>query len=376
AWEELWGVTLDQLADYNILHDPQLEAKGVSPYIHRAFAGEAVTIPAVEYDPAQTLPGLARHEDSRRWVAAVAYPLKDRQGRVREVVLIHQDISERKRAEEALRVSEERFRTFVDHAADGFFLHEQETARVLDVNRRACESLGYTRDELIGMTPFDFDPDVTPALVEGRIRKLFSGEMIAFESRHRRKDGTVFPVEIRGKAFWEGSRGFIVSLVRDITDRKRAEEALRESERRFRTLAEALPHLVWTCEPDGTPDYLNARHTEYTGLTLDQLRGQDWRLNLHPEDVTRVHELFTRSIATGERFEAEYRVRRADGAFRWNLARVLALRDDSGRITKWFGSSMDNDDQKRAAEALREAKEAAEAANRAKDEFQANVSHE
>src|SRR5262249_17496521 len=142
------------------------------------------------------------------------------------------------------RSSEQRFRVFVDHAADSFFLHGEE-ARVLDVNRRACESLGYTRDELIGMTPFDFDADLTPALVEDRVRKLIAGETIAFEARHRRKDGTVFPVEIRGRAFWEGGRGFLVTMARDITDRKRAEEALRESEERFRILAKATNDAVW-----------------------------------------------------------------------------------------------------------------------------------
>ena len=167
-----------------------------------------------------------------------------------------------------------------------------------------------------------------------------------------------------------------MALARDITEHKRAEEALRESERRFRTLAEALPHMVWTAEPDGATDYFNARTTEYTGLTPEQLRGWDWRSTIHPEDLPRCLELWTRSIATGEPYEIEFRVRRADGAFRWHLARALALRDDSGRITKWFGSCIDIDDQKRAEEALREAKEAAEAANRAKDEFLANVSHE
>src|SRR5208337_525742 len=318
AWEELWGVTLDQLADYNILHDPQLEAKGVSPYIHRAFAGEAVTIPAVEYDPAQTLPGLARHEDSRRWVAAVAYPLKDRQGRVREVVLIHQDISERKRAEEALRVSEERFRTFVDHAADGFFLHEQETARVLDVNRRACESLGYTRDELIGMTPFDFDADVTIALIEGRIRKLFSGEMIAFESRHRRKDGTVFPVEIRGKAFWEGGRGFIVSLVRDMTERKRAEEALRESEERFRGTFENA--AVGIAHEDLAGRFLrfNKRFCAILGYESEELVGKTLPDVTHPEDLADDLAKFG-ALTRGETssYTMEKRFFRKDGAAIW-----------------------------------------------------------
>ena len=162
----------------------------------------------------------------------------------------------------------------------------------------------------------------------------------------------------------------------DIEDQKRAQEALRDSEQRFRILAEALPHMVWTAEPDGATDYYNARTAEYIGLTTEQLQGWGWRSSIHPEDLPRCLELWTRSIETGEPYEIEFRVLRADGAFCWHLARALSLHDESGRITKWFGSCIDIDDQKRAQEALREAKEAAEAANRAKDEFLANVSHE
>jgi PAS domain S-box-containing protein len=109
-------------------------------------------------------------------------------------------VAQRKRAEEALRASEQRFRTFVDHAADAFFLQDEQV-RFLDVNRQACESLGYTWDELVGMTPFDFVPDLTPAQVEDFVRQVDAGKTGAFEARHRRKDGTLFPVELRGKAF-------------------------------------------------------------------------------------------------------------------------------------------------------------------------------
>jgi PAS domain S-box-containing protein len=108
AWSQLWGVTLEQVADYNILADPQLEAKGILPYIRRAFAGEAVRIPAIEYDPDVTLPGRTQHKDPGRWVSAVAYPLKDEAGEITEIVLIHTDITAEKRAEAALREADRR----------------------------------------------------------------------------------------------------------------------------------------------------------------------------------------------------------------------------------------------------------------------------
>src|SRR5215813_8901530 len=141
-----------------------------------------------------------------------------------------QEITELTQAEEALRAAERRFRVFVDHAADAFFMTDEQ-GRVLDVNQRACEARGYTRDELIAMPPYDFTADLNPTVVEDRVRRLLAGETIVFEDRYLRKDGTVFPVEVRGKAFWEGGRAFIVYLPRDVTDRKRAEEGVAERAR-------------------------------------------------------------------------------------------------------------------------------------------------
>src|SRR5271163_4202736 len=132
------------------------------------------------------------------------------------------DLTERKRAEEELRASEARFRTFVDHATDTFMLHGED-GTILDVNRRACESLGYSRDELIGMAPADFDPDADRTFHNDIWRRLGAGEIFTFERRHRRKDGTEFPVEVRMRELWQGGRRFGVSLTRDITERKQAE---------------------------------------------------------------------------------------------------------------------------------------------------------
>lgn len=132
------------------------------------------------------------------------------------------DITERRRAEDELRASEARFRTFVDHATDAFFLHSDQGI-ILDVNRQACESLGYTREELIGMTPYNFDPGANPAFHQQLTIRMNAGEVVEFESTHQRKDGTVFPVEVRIRPFWQGDRQFRLSLARDITERKKLE---------------------------------------------------------------------------------------------------------------------------------------------------------
>ena len=136
------------------------------------------------------------------------------------------DISDLRETEVALRASEQRFRTFVDHAADAFFLHDDQ-GRIIDMNRAACDGLGYTREELVGMNPLDMYPDLTPANFDQILCDLKAEKTVEFESFYRRKDGTIFPVEIRSRAFWEGGRQFIVALARDITERKRAEERLR-----------------------------------------------------------------------------------------------------------------------------------------------------
>jgi PAS domain S-box-containing protein len=142
------------------------------------------------------------------------------------------DITERKRAEDELRESEERFRTFVDHATDSFFLFDEQQA-VLDVNRQACESLGYSREEMIGMHPRDFDAGLDEASIARIGERVTTGETVTFETLHRRKDRTVFPVEVRARQFQQGAHRFRLSLARDITERKRTEEVLRESEARF-----------------------------------------------------------------------------------------------------------------------------------------------
>jgi PAS domain S-box-containing protein len=134
-----------------------------------------------------------------------------------------------------------------------------------------------------------------------------------------------------------------------------ANAALRESEARFRELADAVPQFVWTAKPDGMTDYCNRRWLDYTGLTIEQTQGDGWQVVLHPEDAAQAGERWGRAVATGEPFETEYRLRCAtDGSYRWHLARAMAVRDENEQIVRWFGTGTDIEQQKRMEAALRE----------------------
>jgi PAS domain S-box-containing protein len=179
-------------------------------------------LPFRDFELARPTPG-----GGKRYVSVSGLPVFDKEGRFVGYRGVGRHITERMRAEQALRKSEARFRKFVDHATDTFMLHNQDGI-VLDVNRNACESLGYSRDELIGMTPFDFDADLNTVTWQRYGERLKAGDIVTFESRHRRKDGTLFPVEIRVREFCQGGPRLFISLSRDITERKRAAEAFRE----------------------------------------------------------------------------------------------------------------------------------------------------
>ena len=299
-----------------------------------------------------------RHNDGTyRWMLSRGAAVRNAAGIPVRFTGSDVDITDLKHAEAALRESEQRFRTFVDHASDAFFLLDQRM-KVLDVNRRACQSLGYTRDELVGMTPTHLDADITPADLEDIERRLNVGESVAFESRHRRRDGTVFPVEIRAQAFSEGDRRFTVSLARDVTDRKRAEEALRLSEQRYRSLVEATSAIVWTLPASGLADESEQPSwSAFTGQTMGQFTGWDWLDAIHPDDRAHTIQLWSAAVAARSIYQIEYRVRRRDGEYRNMLTRGVPILAGDGEIREWFGTCIDITDLKRAEDALRESEE-------------------
>ncbi|MDH2340959.1 PAS domain S-box protein [Bradyrhizobium sp. SSUT77] len=166
-------------------------------------------------------------DGDKRYVSVSGLPVFDQSGRFMGYRGVGRHITERKRAEQAVRESEARFRTFVDHATDSFTLHNSD-GRVLDANRTACETLGYSRDELVGGIPFLFDLEMDEATWRVKRELLKAGGIVTLERRYRRKNGSMFPVEIRMREFCEGGERQIICLSRDITERKRAAETFRE----------------------------------------------------------------------------------------------------------------------------------------------------
>ena len=153
-------------------------------------------------------------------------------------------------------------------------------------------------------------------------------------------------------------------------------QALKRGEEQYRFLAESIPQMVWTALPSGALDYYNQRVSDYGGVPMEQLTGSGWTAMLHPDDVPRAVQRWERSLTSGDDYEIEFRLRNKQGSYRWHLVRALPMRDSEGRIVRWFGTCTDIDDQKRAEAELVESRDAAEAANNAKDQFLAVLSHE
>ena len=161
----------------------------------------------------------------------------------------------------------------------------------------------------------------------------------------------------------------VIGAVLDITDRKHADEALADREALYRTLAEAMPHIVYTTGPDGEPDYVNSRWFEYAGVDVAAAPRFDWLERIHSDDRERTHRTWRNALGSQAEFTAEFRFRRGDGEYRWHSSRALPVRNDAGDVVRWIGTFTDVHDVTLATAALKDA-------DRRKDEFLATLAHE
>lgn len=308
-------------------------------------------------------------------------PLFDVQGDVRGSITVAADITAQKRTADALRASEARFRAIQDTSIDGFMVFESvrdEDGNIVDfrwahVNEGAERIVGKPRSWFIGRQLLQEHPgNRDMGLFDGYVRVVDTGTPWSIEFTYRYDGLDLYLRLVAAKC----DDGVAVSFA-DLTERRRAEEQLRARERQFVGLANAIPNLAWTEGADGAHQYFNRGWYEYTGLTEQQSKQADsWTMVVHQDDQPRVTAQWLQSLRTGWPFEAEFRMRRHDGVYRWFLARATADRNPEGTIVQWFGTCTDIDATKAIEGMLRHTETALRAADTRKDVFLATLSHE
>jgi PAS domain S-box-containing protein len=302
-----------------------------------------------------------------------AAPIRDPRGEVLGVVLVFRDVTARRIAEREL----ERWKRFFAGAGFGMFVMDPKTGAIVDLNTTFAAMHGYSVDELRGK------PVAMLAAPEAReefvsdLRMASDQGRHTFEHRHVRRDGTEFPSLIDVTAFHHGKDEYWAGYCSDITERKQFEDALRESEERFRTLASALPQLIFSTDAAGRFEYVNPAWIAYTGWKAGAYPEDPWSGLLHPEDRAEFLERWNYSLASGNIFECQARMRRAsDGGYRWFLCRGGVVRGRSGGIVRWLGGCTDVQQQVESATQLKLANDALQRSNADLEQFAYAASHD
>ena len=307
-----------------------------------------------------------RKDGSKINVSVTISPIRDSRGGITGASKIARDITERKSKEEQLKESEDRFRLFVEHAPASLAMFDREM-RYLHVSRRWQTDYALGDRDLRGVSHYGVFPEVPERWKEMHRRGL-AGEILQVEcDRFDRPDGAVQWIrwEIRPWYDRTGAIGGIVVFTEDITERRAAEEKLRESEHSFHAMLDGIPQLAWTAEPDGSVFWFNQRWYDYTGTTAEQTKGWDWQKVHDPEILPLVLERWKTAIADGTPFDMEFPLRAGDGHFGMFLTRILPLKDANGRVVRWFGTNTDITERKQVEVQL--AGQAEELASRAKE---------
>ncbi|MDV3240341.1 MULTISPECIES: ATP-binding protein [Methylocaldum] len=303
---------------------------------------------------------------------------------------LEDEILERLRIEESLRESESRYRTLFEQMPDALVLMDIESGKLIDFNPKAHQNLEYRRDEFRKLRISDIDRQQSEEDIRRHIEKTRDTGEDVFETEHITKSGIVRNIRVTTKVIQLNQKKLIQAVFTDITDYKQLELALRtqqqkleQSQNRLEYIVNTSPSVIYILSRTGNPecpfkvDFMGETITLVTGYEPHQWYCDEtfWIDHVHPDDRAAALENQSLLISQGE-LTHQYRFRHKDGSYRWIHDKLRSLRDSEGNMIEAIGAWVDITERKQGELALKEAKEAAEAANRAKTEFLANISHE
>ncbi len=286
-------------------------------------------------------------------VSLTISPMRDAAGTIVGASKIARDITNQRRAEEELKKSEERFSKAFRQSPMALSLASANTNRYLDINKAFERMWGYARADAVGKSALEIGLWVNPAQRARLTYKLQSeGSLREAECEWRTKDGRTLIALVSVELIESGGEPCFLAVVADITDRKRAEQALLESERRFRLMANTAPVMIWTSGLDELCDYVNQRWIEFTGRPLAAELGTGWLEGVHPQDLAACMSTFSNAFNAHQPFQMQYRLRRHDGQYRWILDVAVPRFNLDDSFAGYIGSCIDITDQKVAGEVL------------------------
>ena len=352
AYVWLWGVSKEKIKEFKVLKDPQVKRLGILPMILRAFAGEQISIPVVEYNMGETFEG-----GNRKIVQGDLYPIKDENGEILYIILVYQDITGRKQTEEIIREWKDRYELIV--AASGQVAYDYYILTGTIVWGSTMEKVfGYSPDELGGGIS-QWINWLYPDDKEATLKSLNEAEATCVywdtQYRLRHKNGNYVWIRDRG-FFIPDSTGKAIrqlGMLEDISERKRAEEALQESEAKYRLIIDHSSDLIWNLNRDGIFTYVSSSWKRVTGYEPDSICGKSFQPLVYPEDVPVCQEYMKKIIESKDIVSGpEYRVLHVDGTWHWHTATCNPVLDAKGEFVSMVGVSRDISEKRRTEEAL------------------------
>ncbi|NVO05912.1 MAG: PAS domain S-box protein [Rhodoferax sp.] len=352
---------------FNIVHE-QTRLPAVIPVTEVLATGEPRTL-------ANHTVLIAR-DGSERPIADSAAPIHNAAGQIQGVVLVFRDVTaehlavktvheqnallEQRVTERTrqLQESEVRYRTAFMTSPEPIVLSRLPDGMYLDVNEGFERTFGWRREEVIGRTSRDNGICKELGPHTDFIQRVHAqGRVDAFEADFVNKQGAVIASLVSSNIIRIDGQDCILTVVRDITERKRISDALAASEKEFRLLAEAMPQIVWVCDAEGSNTYFSPQWVEYTGMALEESYGHGWNKPFHPDDRQRAWDTWQAAVHHNGAYALECRLRRADGVYLWWLLRGVPALNERGEVFKWFGTCTNIDELKRAEVAVRDSED-------------------